>query len=266
MKSFRTWLPLAMLLIGAHGIASTTPATAQGLGLGGSNDPIEVEADDSLEWLSDRNAYVARGNAVLTQGGDSVRAAVITANYREVPGGEQEIFRLTAEGNVVISSGDNQATGDLAVYEVDSGRFVLTGSEVTLITPTETVTATESLEYYEADQLAVARGDAVVVSGTDRLSADAVAARFQDSPSGDGMELAAMTAEGNVVLVTEADVVHGDRGTWDANLETATVEGNVRLNRGETILNGDKAEIDLATGVSRLQSTGGRVRGLLIPQ
>jgi len=225
-----------------------------------------VEASESLEWLQDEQLYVARGDAVLIQGEDRVEADVITARYEETADGDQRIIRVTMDGNVRITSGENEVVGGRGVYNLDAGTFVLTGGDLRLSTPTQTVTAQESLEYFEADQLAVARGAARVVSGTDRVDADVIAARFAETAAGQ-TEVSRVTATGNVVLVTETDTVLGDEATYDTVAQSAVVRGNVRIGQGDSVLNGDVSEIDWASGVSRLRSEGGgggRVRALIV--
>lgn len=264
---------VAVALLSVLSVAlGVRPAAGQflGLGEGAGDEPIEVEASESLEWLQDEQLYVARGDAVLIQGEDRIEADVITARYEEGEGGEQQIVRVTLEGGVRIVSGDNEVLGGRGVYDMAAGTFILTGDNLQLSTPTETVTARDSLEYFEAENLAVARGAARVIAGTDRLDGDVIAARFGGGEDGGGAGggpadrgLRQVTATGNVVLVTETDTVIGDEVTYDAVAEVAVVRGNVRIGQGDSVLNGDVAEIDLASGISRLRTEGGRVRALL---
>src|SRR5690606_3236511 len=147
-------------------------------------EPIEIEASDSLEWPSDQKAYVARGNALVRQGDSQVTAAVITAYYRELPDGGTQIVRVTADGNVVVRTPTETAQGAHGVYDIERDSFILTGGDLRLVTPDETITATESLEYYASDGVAVARGDAVAISGTDELRAQVLTATFTTGPDG----------------------------------------------------------------------------------
>ena len=62
-----------------------------------------------------------------------------------------------------------------------------------------------------------------------------------------------------------------DSGVYHVEQELAELVGAVKITRGETQLNGEYAEVNLATGVSRLLAAppGGtadsRVHGLLVP-
>ena len=259
------------LAVAAAVLAPVMPAAAQGLPFaagGEGGEPIEVEAVDSLEWHSELQIYVARGNAVMRQGDTEVRAALLTAHYRELEEGGNEIYRLIAEGGVEIEGPTQFVSGDRAEYDVDGGIFVITGSELALVTETEIVTARDSLEYYEADEIAVARGDAKVVRDTDQIEADVLVAEFAAGPDGSN-ELSVVNAIGNVLITTETDVASGDEAVYNVADELATLSGTVRLTSQDSQLNGDYAEVDLATGISRLVAlpgAEGRVRALLVPE
>ncbi len=289
-------------VLGAALLAAASPAVAQGfsLGRGAGGQPVEILARDGIEWHRELQRYIARGEARATQGTTVVEADVLTAFYRERPEGGTEIFRYEAEGNVRITTPSQKATGGRAVYDVDSGVLVMTGRRLRFTTPNETVTSRESLEYWEQKRLAVARGDAVVVSEDKRMRADTIAAYFVDAatspapaavvrpgqrgaatarpqpaaPREDGGErnrLQRVEGFGNVQVSTPEEIAHGERGVYNADTGIATLVGSVRVTRGDNQLNGDYAEVDLNTGISRLftrpQAGGdGRVRGLFVPE
>jgi len=246
--------------------AAPERAAAQAVPLGGGDGPIEIEADDSLEWLSEEKLYVARGNALMRQGDVTVSAETLTAAYRELETGETEIYRVSADGGLVVTGPDQRVTGERGVYDVDRQVFVVTGGDLRLETPDQTVTARDSLEYFEARGIAVARGEAVAVRGDDRVEADELTAEI--APDADGEErITRLGARGNVVITTPTDVVRGDEGVYNLETGIATLRGDVRLTRGDNQLNGDYAEVDLQSGVSRLLADpgGSRIRGLLVP-
>ena len=261
---------LAAFSVVAFMTAGTSQALAQTpFGSSGSDgdDPIEIEASDSLEWHSEEKIYVARGDALLRQGDSEVRADILTAYYRELDDETSEIWRMTADGNVIVEAPDRRATGDHGVYDVDRNVFVLTGGDLTFVTPTETVTARDSLEYWNTEQIAVARGDAVAVRETDRIEADVLTAEFVETPEG-ALQMTMINGVGNVVITTETDVASADEGFYNVGENLATLSGTVRLNRDDSQLNGEYAEFDLDTGVSRLLTrpgSDGRVHGLLVP-
>ena len=117
-------------------------ATAQDAALGGDGEsPIEVLSDDGIEWRRDEQLYIARGNAVAIQGEDKVFADILLAHYRETEEGSTEIWRMEGHGSARIESPDRFVTGDLLVYEVDSGILVVTGEGLRMETPEDIVTA-----------------------------------------------------------------------------------------------------------------------------
>ncbi len=284
-------------------LAFAAPAAPQGLslGVGGGDQPIEILARDGIEWHRETQRYIARGDARAQQGATVVEADMLTAYYREGSGGRTDIFRYEADGNVRISTPTQKVVGDKAVFDIDSGVLVMTGRAMKLTTPNETVTARDSLEYWEQKKLAVARGDALVVSADRRMKGEVLAAYFVDAraspppaqtrapgqrapgqsagraapaPAADGGErnrLQRIEGFGNVHVSTPSDVARGDRGVYNADTGIATLAGAVRITRGDNQLNGDYAEVDLNTGISRLLSRpqaggDGRVRGLFVPE
>lgn len=250
-------------------LGAASPSSAQ-LKIDGNSDPVTVEADDGIEWASDRKMYIARGNAKATRGTISVSGETLTALYRESDGKETEIYRLEALGRVVIASPERTAYGDRAVYDLDQAVAVVLGAKPRMVADDQTITATESLEYWEKRRIAVARGDAVATQKDRKIRADALTAFFE--PRKDGtLEAVRMDAVGGVVITTPREVARGNEGVYNIRQGIATLSGNVRITRGETQLNGSLAEVNFKTGISRLLSTGGnksgeRVRGLFSPK
>ena len=240
---------------------------AQSLGFSrGGDGPIQIEADDGIEWQRANQLYVARGNARAQQGTVTVEADELIAFYRPNAAGENEIFRIDANGNVRILSDDEVARSDKAVYDIDNGVLVMTGDQIQLDTAQDTIVARDSMEYYETRQLAVARGDALAIRGDRRVRADVLTAHFGEG--GQQAEMERIEALGNVLVSTPTDIVRAEKGEYDPARGIATVTGNVKITRGDTQLNGARAEVNLETGESRLLSSpsGERVRGLFLPR
>lgn len=277
------------------------PAAAQGLSLGpgGGSQPVEILASDGIEWHRETQRYIARGNASATQGDTAVHGDVLIAYYRSQPAGGTEIFRYEVQGNVRIATPTQTAVGDKGVYDVDTGVLVLTGKGLKLTTPNETVTARDSLEYWEKKRIAVARGDAIAISQDRRMTADILTAHFVEgraqpaaraaarstpasrgrpppasSPAaagnGDGQRLQRLEGFGNVHVSTATDIVRADRGVYNADTGIAMMAGSVRITRDKNQMNGDFAEVNLRTGISKLltraDSGDKRVRGVFVPQ
>lgn len=256
-------------LIAVVSFCLSAPAGAQ-LKIEGDSDPVTVEADDGIEWVSDKKMYIARGNAKATRGALSVAGETLTALYRETDAQETEIYRLEALGGVIITSPERTVYGERAVYDLDQAVAVVLGNNPRMVTAEQTITASESLEYWEIRQIAVARGDAVATQGDREIRADALTAFFE--PRRDGtIEVVRMDAVGSVVITTPQEVARGNEGVYNVKKGIATLSGDVRITRGDTQLNGSLAEVNFKTGISRLLSSGAakpgaRVRGLFTPK
>jgi lipopolysaccharide export system protein LptA len=254
--------------------AGPGPALAQSLGLGAleGEAPLEVLADDGIEWQRDAKLFIAEGNARAKRGDVTVHARRLVAHYREAAdgGSNVEIYRLEASGAVRIVSTKEQAVGESAIYDIDRQVFVLTGGDLSLTTPEARITAQESLEYWTERELAVARGGARAFGEQRLLSADVLTARFErDSRTGESA-IDRIEAFDNVEIRTAEEVVRGDRGVYQLSTRIASLAGSVKITRGQNQLNGDLAEVNLQTGVSRLRAAPGgkpsRVFGLIRPE
>nr|WP_242480422.1 LptA/OstA family protein [Rhodovibrio sodomensis] len=281
--------------------------------VGGSGEgPLEINASKGIEWRRDEQVYIARGNASASRGGVTVYGDRLIAHYRETEDkqgtsdagrgegtgdggnggsgvglstGSTEIYRVEAVGNVRIVDDRSTSRGDKAVYDLDQQVVVLTGDNLRFKTEQETITAEDSLEYWQARDLAVARGDAKAVRGDRVIRAEVLAARF--APAQNGSSEASQTGSGddpaarqeierieafnNVRISTPSEFARGDRGVYNTRTEIATLIGNVRITRDGNQLNGGWGQVNLRTGVSRLRGAppdaagDSRVRALLQP-
>ena len=255
------------------GLLNTPHVHAQtGLSTSGST-PVEVTADNTLEWLRNEEKFVARGNAQAQQGASSVRGETLTAHYRKSPKSSMEIYRITADQNVVLKTEDSEAFGQNAVYDLDSGLATMTGDNLKLISPDQTITANDKFEYYITEGRANALGRAKVVrpkangNGFDTLEADKISALFKENAKGERV-LHSMEAIGNVVIVTPSETITSAYGIYQSGTNKAKLNGSVKIRRGQNILEGDRAEVDLTTNVSQIfgsPNKGERVRGVFYP-
>lgn len=235
------------------------------------DEPLEIIADQTLEWHRDDKRYIARGNVVATQGNVQIMADTLTADYRENKTKSMEIYRLTADGNVRIVSQGNTATGQNAVYEVDQGIATMTGDNLSLSSPDQVVMARDRFEYNVTQGQLRAIGGMKAIRGEDTLEADEGFAAFTEDAQGK-RQLKKMEAIGNVVITTPTEVLRGQRGIYLASTNTAELLGNVTISRGPNILEGERAEVNLATNVSKMHGSAiqsgdssGRVRGVFYP-
>lgn len=267
----RVNLVLILLLSAALSVVALAPIHANTDVNPNSNEPLEITADDSLEWRRSDLLFIARTNAMAVQGDVSVNASMLTANYRDGDKTNFEIYRVTANNDVVIQSKDSQAFGDEAVYNLDKGLAVMTGNDLKLVTTAQTITANERFEYWVPQGQLVALGRAKIVRPTDTLEADKITATLRENAQGERV-LDTLEAQGNVVITTPTEVLTGNYGIYRADINKAEVQGGVTVKRGPNVLQGARAEVDLNTNVSKMfggaGSTApgqGRVRGVFYP-
>ena len=237
-----------------------------------SDGPLEIDADQGIEWRRKEKLYVARGNARAASGGLEVYGQTLKAHYRDSEAGGSEVFLLEAEGDVKIVTENEVVYGDYGRYSLDEEHMTLTGDDLRLESKNgrDKITAKESLEYFDGDNLAVARGDALALHDDKQIRADSLYAYFV-SGQGSKLQVERVEAEGNVQVRTPTELAVGNEGVYYVEEERATLSGDVKITRDDNQLNGEYAEVNLATGVSRL--TGGapgdptksRVHGLVLP-
>ena len=170
---------------------------------------------------------------------------------------------IVAEGDVRIAGPDRRATGQRGTYDVDEKLLMLTGKPV-FESGEERITAERSLEYSRSRGFAVARGKAVAVRNDRTLKAETLTATFE--PDGeDGDRVSRIEAVENVVFTSPNEVLRADRAIYDVAAERLSLEGSVQIIQGRNRLTGQAADIDLKSGVSRLQGGPGGVKGTFVP-
>lgn len=244
-----------------------TSAKAQGLALGGNDQPIEIFADNGIEWQQDSLVFLARGNAKAINGDVTVFADELRAYYREVEGGT-DIYRLDALGNVRIVGAGETAYGGKAVYDVDNAVLVLSEGNLRLETKTDVVTARQQLEYWEKKNIAVARGDATATREDRTLQADVLTAHFAKNQNGEN-RVHRVDAFDNVKVKTKTEEAQSRRGIYNVDSGVATLTGDVTITKGNNVIRGCAARINMKTGVSTMQACAGengkRARGTFVP-
>jgi lipopolysaccharide export system protein LptA len=214
-------------------------------------------------------------------------------------GGNAQISKIEAKGDVVITSkrddGNNVLRGhrlfiDLATNEawVESADPPEAGSrvhasfasgEATGAAPADGKPAeTES----QANSASAESGDSkpqdITAGNASSVAPDGVTSGTEARDAGSGVtknkgnNVTKIVAKGNVVIDSGKDqTTTSDWALYDVPSQLVTVGGNVVLTQGKNVLNGDRLLIDLRTGESRFEHTGGataggRIRGLFMPK
>ena len=267
MKKFVAHIALALSFF-----AHTAHAQDINLASGSPDGPLEIYADNGIEWQQNQQLIIAQGNAIAKRANVTINADELRAYYTETgeatEGNNTNIHRLEALGAVNIISETEKATGDKAVYDLKRAIMVISGNRPTLRTPDDVISADGTLEYWEERAQAVARGNATAVREGRKIKADVIAALFRKNKQGKS-EVHRVNAFGNVIIITPTEHVTADKGIYNVNSGVATLTGSVKIKRGSNLLNGCSATVNLKTNISRLKACAGtndnRVRGLVLP-
>ncbi len=245
---------------------SAAPAQTLNFGAGDSDQPIEVYADDGIEWQQENFLFIARGNARAVRGPVTVYADELRAYYREKAEGGNEIHRLDAVGHVRIVSETQEGTGEQAVYDVDNAVLVLSGGQPRFVSGDDEILADRQIEYWEGKQMAVARGNAVATREDRVVRAETLAAYFRKDADGKS-KVFRVDAFDRVRIRTATETATGERGVYNVESGIATLTGSVKIDRDGNVLTGCRSEVNLNTSVSKLFACPqDRVRGVLQAQ
>jgi len=144
-RQFLFWAAIVALL--APGMATAQgPAPAQSMLPGQNKDePVQIEAA-SLEVHDKSKTATFTGNVQVVQGDTTMKCQSLVVFYgREVgiaqnepkqesampgPKGAQDIRRIEAHGGVTVVTKDQNASGDLGVYDLQAKTITLTGNVI----------------------------------------------------------------------------------------------------------------------------------------
>jgi len=114
---------------------STTPVAAQSFGgafegMSNSKEPIQIEAD-RLEVIDPQGVAMFEGNVNVVQGTTILKTSRLKVSYArqgENTGAGGNVRKIEASGKVAVRSGDQAATADSAVVNMQSKTALLSGN------------------------------------------------------------------------------------------------------------------------------------------
>lgn len=112
---------LAILASGHGGGA----AYAQALANHNSNAPVDFDAG-SIEVQDRADRVILAGGVRVTQAGMTVTSQRMTVAYSRQGG--TDVNRLDATGGVVVTKGDERASGNVAIYDLDRRLITMVGN------------------------------------------------------------------------------------------------------------------------------------------
>ena len=243
------------------------------LATGSREQPIEITADDGIEWQRENQLMVATGNAKATRGNATIESNILRAYYQRNKKGETRLTKIEALQKVKIKSPTQHITGQNAVYDLEKAILVVSGKIVKLVSGSDVITSNQQMEYFEKKEMAVARKNAIINHDGKKLRAETLVAFFYKDKAGKS-KVSRIQAFDNVMINTRTERIKAQKGIYDLKSGIVTLSGNVRISRGKNQLNGDNAIINLNTGVSKLLASNNakspqkkkRIRGYLMPK
>lgn len=138
--------------------------------------PIEITADNALEWDRDASTFIARGNAMVIQGDTTLKAETLTADYIEKDSG-LAIQKIVATGNkpsvatkTETLTADNITAFFQSAESTALDKVIATGN-VVIETEKETLYGNKA-EYMPMDEKAIVTGDVKIINGQNTLTGD----------------------------------------------------------------------------------------------
>jgi lipopolysaccharide export system protein LptA len=134
-----------------------------------------------------------------------------------------------------------------------------------------------SLEVNDKTKVATFRGKVYVKQGDTELRCNTLVVYYEEDGVGatsgsrsgaaaaEPQRIRRLEAKGGVIVAQKEQTATGDSGVFDMRKNTITLSGNVVVSHGRNVLRGDRLVVDMATAVSHLESTRGRVQGLFQP-
>ncbi|MEJ2409053.1 MAG: LptA/OstA family protein [Novosphingobium sp.] len=90
-----------------------------------TNAPVDYAAD-RIELQDKQNRVILSGNVDVRQGDLNLRAARTVVNFTNQ--GSMQIQRITASGGVVVTRGNERATGDVGIYDFNKKIITMSGN------------------------------------------------------------------------------------------------------------------------------------------
>ena len=216
-------------------------------------EPIEIFAEEGIEWNKNKKVYIAKKNAEATKGELTVKADMLEAFYDESSNKKSDIKTLNAFGNVFIN--DNKTIikgGKKASYNIKKEHFIVFGKKISLISKNDSVSSNRKLEFWKSKSIAIATGEAEAIKESKYvINADKLVAHLETIKDGN-YEIKKIIAYNKVVIKTNNEIAYSDKALYNKKSEICKLFGNVKLKKDESFLTGEYAEMNLKSGISKL--------------
>ena len=114
-----------------------------------NGQPIEIYAEQGIEWHKNDNKYLAIGNAIARTGKMSVNSDRIEAFYEEKDNSGMDIKLVKAHKNVVVKDENLKIVGGkLAEYNLKKDYFSIFGNNLILTSEENKLESNNKMEYW----------------------------------------------------------------------------------------------------------------------
>ena len=226
-----------------------------------SDSPIEISAEDGIEWHKNKKKYIARGNAKASKADLLVTSNTLEAIYEDNNDTESEITVLKAKGNVFIKNQKAQIQGGKkARYNLKKEYFIVNGKKLELISNEDRLTSNSTIEFWKNENIAIATGKAKAYKNdkysifADKLVWHLIDDKEINNKGKESQEyqIKRILAYKNVIIETNNEIAYSDKALYNELSGICKLFGKVKLKKGENFLTGEYAEMNLKTGISKL--------------
>lgn len=217
-----------------------------------NGEPVEIYAEQGIEWHKNDNKYLAIGNAIAKSGKMSVNSDRIEAFYEESDNSGMDIKLVKAHRNVVVTDENLKIVGGkLAEYNLRKDYFSIFGKNLILTSQENKLESNKKMEYWRTKGVAIASGKAKAQKGNEfKIEAEKLVWYLNENDK--KIEVKKIFGFDNVSIYTNNEVAFSDKALYNKESGICKLFGNVKLQKGDSFLTGDYAEVDLNKGISKL--------------
>ena len=173
---------------------------------------------------------------------------------------ERTITRIIAVGNVGFADENHRGSGQKLDYDAASATYVLSGPGAVISGPDGLGAADKTIIFKRVSKIVELSQDAKIKLTDGRhLSGQEIIIYLDEADN-----ILRISAEGNVTIIqTDGSTATANEADYNRAADSALLTGHVVVKDGKTELAGARAEVDFATGISKMLSdkSGGRVSG-----
>ena len=217
-----------------------------------NGQPIEIYAEQGIEWHKNDNKYLAIGNAIAKSGKMSVNSDRIEAFYEEKDNSGMDIKLVKAHKKVVVKDENLKIVGGrLAEYNLKKDYFSIFGQNLILTSENNKLESNQKMEYWRTKGVAIATGKAKAKKGDEfRIKAEKLVWYLNENEG--KIDVKKIFGFKNVSIISNNEVAFSDKALYNKVTGICKLFGNVKLQKGQSFLTGDYAEVDLNKGISKL--------------